>query len=321
MLSKTQSLVKISIPTPFPVGPINVFLLKGDSLALIDTGPKTKEALQALKRGLQQFGYTLRDIEMVILTHHHSDHAGLLDQFEHAKIYGHWRNEPWITHDEKFYTKQFHFVKNLFKQEGVEGDILNLALQEAGAPDEYLCKSKLDEFLMEGDKIPGFKEWKVIETPGHAQSHISFINEEGRSIIAGDNLIQHLFPTPLLEPPYHEGEERPKTLIQLRETLEKHLELNLKIAYSGHGDDIFNVRAVIEKLLNKHEERAFKVLNLLKEGNMTAFEISKRLFPNAYNRSTYLTMSETIGILDLLIYRSEISAVQRNDVQKEYRLL
>lgn len=321
MLSTTKSLFKLSIPTPFPVGPVNVFLLKGDNLVLIDTGPKTKEALEALKRELQQFGYTLEDIDMVVLTHHHSDHAGLLDHFKHAKIYGHWRNEPWITFDESFYDKQIAFIRNFFHQEGVDDEILNKVIEESG-PDKYLCKARLDGVLKEGDTIPGFSEWKVIETPGHAQSHVSFLNELDGTYIAGDNLISHLHPTPLLEPPYNEEEERPKTLLQLRETLNMHLNLDVNVSYSSHGEDIFAIQPAVEKQFNKHEERAQKVRDyLLQEGNLTTFELSKRLFPNAYNRATFLTMSETVGILDLLASRNEIASVQRNETQSEYKLI
>lgn len=319
MITKSKSLFKLSIPTPFPVGPINVYLLKGDYLVLIDTGPNTEEALTSLKLGLKELGYDLQDIEKVVLTHHHSDHAGLVDQFEHAEIYGHWRNEPWITFDESFYSTQRKFVHQFFQREGVEKDILKNVIQDT-RPDRYLCKSRLDKLLKEGDVIPGSPEWKVIETPGHAQSHLSFYNEQDGALIAGDNVIEHLYPTPLIEHPYNEEEERPKTLLQLRNTLTKHLDYDLDIAYSGHGEDVYDIKANVEKLLSKHEERASKVRQFLKEGNLTGFEISKRLFPNAYDRATYLTMSETVGILDLMISRYEISTVSRNENQIEYSL-
>ena len=39
---------KIIIPTPFAVGDVNAYLVKGDALTLIDAGPKTDEALIAL---------------------------------------------------------------------------------------------------------------------------------------------------------------------------------------------------------------------------------------------------------------------------------
>ena len=42
---------KIIIPTPFAVGDVNSYLIKGDALTLVDAGPKTEEALVAIKAG------------------------------------------------------------------------------------------------------------------------------------------------------------------------------------------------------------------------------------------------------------------------------
>ncbi len=321
MRNKTKGMLKLSIPTPFAVGTVNVYLLKDDSLVLIDTGPNTKEALEALKSELKQSGgYALEDIEIVVLSHHHSDHAGLLEQFDHAQIFGHWRNEPWITFDENFYQNNRTFIEQFFRQEGVDGPLLESILKGAG-PDKYLTKGRLDGILQEGDKMPGCSEWTVLETPGHAQSHLSFLNERDGSLIAGDTIISHLFPTPLLEPPYNQKEKRPQPLLQLHQTLKKYLDFPIGMIYSGHGSDLFQAKKWIEKQFQKHEERAQKIRRfLLEKGRMTSFEISKQLFPNAYHRATYLTMSETIGILDLMASRGEIIAAKRNEHQIEYEL-
>ena len=44
-----MQIIPLSIPTPFYVGDVNVYLIKEDPLTLIDVGPKTKEAAAALK--------------------------------------------------------------------------------------------------------------------------------------------------------------------------------------------------------------------------------------------------------------------------------
>ena len=49
--------IPISLPTPFYIGPVNVYLIADDPLTLIDTGPKTKEASEALRSGLRAAGY------------------------------------------------------------------------------------------------------------------------------------------------------------------------------------------------------------------------------------------------------------------------
>src|SRR4051812_48454632 len=59
------------------VGSVNAWLLRGDPLTLVDTGPRNPEALAALEQGLHRTGVRLEDIELVIGTHHHLDHVGL----------------------------------------------------------------------------------------------------------------------------------------------------------------------------------------------------------------------------------------------------
>ena len=63
--SITSNLHQLVIPTPFPVGPVNVYLARGaaEPLTLIDTGPRTDEARTALEQSLAALGYALSDVE------------------------------------------------------------------------------------------------------------------------------------------------------------------------------------------------------------------------------------------------------------------
>src|ERR671915_145675 len=75
-----MKIIPISVPTPFYVGPVNVYLIKEEPLTLIDTGPKTREALEALKEGLRRERVRAADIKRIVLTHAHEDHCGLAKQ-------------------------------------------------------------------------------------------------------------------------------------------------------------------------------------------------------------------------------------------------
>lgn len=46
----TEDVIAIRVPTPFAVGDVIVYLVKGDALTLIDAGPNTKEAARASTR-------------------------------------------------------------------------------------------------------------------------------------------------------------------------------------------------------------------------------------------------------------------------------
>lgn len=80
-----QTISQLTVPTPFAVGDAHVYLLKGDTLSLVDAGVKTKAAWEALKTQLRQLGYAPNDIEQIILTHHHPDHIGLIEAFPRAE--------------------------------------------------------------------------------------------------------------------------------------------------------------------------------------------------------------------------------------------
>ena len=68
----------IAIPLPLAhVGSVNAWLLLGDPVTLIDTGPRDDGALSALEAGLRREGLRVEDIELLLATHHHLDHVGL----------------------------------------------------------------------------------------------------------------------------------------------------------------------------------------------------------------------------------------------------
>lgn len=93
----------ITLPTPFAVGDVHSYLVKGDTLTLFDVGPKTAEAREQLESQLKNLGYRPSDVEQVVLTHHHPDHSGWTELFENATLMGHAYNDVWFTRDEDFF--------------------------------------------------------------------------------------------------------------------------------------------------------------------------------------------------------------------------
>lgn len=292
---------KIIIPTPFAVGDVNSFLMKGDTLSLVDAGPKTPEAYAALEHGIKEAGYALNDIEQVILTHHHPDHAGWIDAFDQATVLGHTYNDLWLKRDDEFF--KYHDAFYLER------------LIEEGVPEEYLIWVKrmkrsvvlmgdrpLDRLLAEGDALPGHEGWTVMETPGHAQSHLVFWNEQTGEMIGGDLVLEKVSSNPLIEPPLDPKMGRPRSLLQYNASLKRLLTLPVDIIYSGHGNEVRNIHALIENRLVKQHERAMKVLAMMDGGSRTIFELTKELFPVVYEKELGLTLSETIGQTDYLVH-------------------
>src|SRR5205085_10254070 len=88
-----MNIIRLSIPTPFYVGDVNVYLIKEDPLTLIDVGPKTDAAAKALREKLAANGVTFADVRRIVLTHAHEDHCGLAkrvrDEAKDAEIFVH----------------------------------------------------------------------------------------------------------------------------------------------------------------------------------------------------------------------------------------
>ena len=70
---------RLRIPTPFAVGRVNCYLIEDEPLTLIDTGPNSGKALDELGTQLGARGHSIDDLELVIVTHQHIDHLGLVE--------------------------------------------------------------------------------------------------------------------------------------------------------------------------------------------------------------------------------------------------
>lgn len=302
-----DGIAKITLPTPFSVGDVNVYLIKGERLTLVDTGVKTEESWNSLTKQMAELGLNPSDVEQIVLTHHHPDHAGMLDFFPDAlEVYGHPLNERWIQPTEAFLQEQAEFFRVYFREFGLPEEFFPF-LSKLRKTLKYSCNRSLTGHLVEGMRPLGLGDWQVIETPGHAQSQIALFREKDGLMIGGDLMLAHISPNPLLEPPAPGEKERPKPQLQHNESMKKLLSYPIQCVYTGHGEEVYQLAELIEKRLSRQHLRAMTVKNWLKEEQLTVFEICTRLFPSVYKRELMLTISETVGQLDYLLAIGEIS--------------
>lgn len=87
-----NNIERIPIPTPFSIGRVNCYLLSGNEVTLIDPGPATQVASDALVETLESVGYSLESIDRVLITHPHIDHFGLVHhvaEHSNADVFAH----------------------------------------------------------------------------------------------------------------------------------------------------------------------------------------------------------------------------------------
>lgn len=308
-----DGIAKIVLPTPFPVGDVNVYVVMGERLTLVDVGPNTEEAFVSLQHQLAQLGLQLTDIEQVILTHDHPDHAGLLERFSpDLEVYGHVNNERWLHRTEEFYHDYDSFYRQLFVECDIPDKYYDPFIAGMKQMLLYSCNRPLTGTLLEREVPIGLSEWTVIETPGHAQSQIGLFRKKDGVLIGGDLLLAHISANPLLEPPLPGESHRPKPQLQVNHSLQKLLTLPIHLVYTGHGEEVTDVSGLVEKRLSHQVMRAEQVKEWLEHESMTAFQICQRLFPSVYKRQLGLTISESIAQIDYLLDVNKIQAEKLN---------
>lgn len=314
-MNRLEKIHCITLPTPFAVGDVNIYLIESEKLTLVDTGPKTEEAWKAFQQQIQALGFEVGDIEQVILTHHHPDHVGLADYLKNNDVtfISLEYNLPWLKKDAEFFKHHDDFYLTVYREMGIE-KFHKKAMERIRGYLSYSCNIEIENVVHEGDAIAGLPGWYIIETPGHAQGHLSLIRKEDGVMIGGDHLIKHISSNALIEPPPLGVKERPKTLLQYRESLKKVINHGVTKVYAGHGKVVEHPKELVHIRLMKQEERAEHILKMLSERPLTGFEICQQLFPTIFLKELGLTMSETLGHLDLLESNNQLKVVEKDGV-------
>jgi glyoxylase-like metal-dependent hydrolase (beta-lactamase superfamily II) len=307
--SACTEILRLQLPTPFNVGPVNVFLLKGESCTLVDAGPKTKEAFTLLESFLQQNGLVWHDIDRIFLTHQHVDHTGLTAEIverTNARVIAHPDAVPYIEMDEVFMNWHNEFYLQLYKENGVPVPMLDYVARFHEMMQLYSAPAPVHQMMQGGERLEGCGVWQTVFTPGHTQNHLALYREQDGCMISGDFLLKDISSNAFVEPPRRPDEQRAKPLLVYRKAMQDIMTLPIRRMLSSHGEEIINPQELMQQRLQRQEERAEKIYEMLVDGAKTVFELSALLFPSLYLKELPLTFSETLGHLDLLVEQGRV---------------
>lgn len=296
-----------AVPTPFPVGPINVYLIEGDPLTLVDSGPRTEIARDTFLSGLSELGYELNDIEQIVVTHGHLDHIGQLQRLvraSDAQVLSHYRNLYWLVDFEVEWVRRLTFYGSYLCRAGLPEEQVT-AVRELMSPGIRLGASISEgrlRSLHDGDEVRvGGVDWSVLHMPGHASGHIVLYQPEAGIILAGDLLLAEISSNPVLESPARGETDRPRSLVDYLDSLQRLAELDASYTLAGHGPPIHDHRELVAERLTMHRRRLDRIADFLADGRRTPYEVCQALFPDLAQHDVFLGMSEVIGHLDVLV--------------------
>jgi glyoxylase-like metal-dependent hydrolase (beta-lactamase superfamily II) len=316
-----EGIHRLSVPTPFAVGRVNCYLLDDDPVTLIDTGPNSGKSLDELERALHEHGVSVEDLGLIVITHQHMDHLGLLEILARrsgAEVAAIGPLAPYLADFRASMSADDEFARRIMLRHGVPEDLATVLGAVGAAFRAFGCRADVTRRLADGETVPlRDRALHVLHRPGHSPSDTVFWDQRRRILIAGDHLLARISSNPVLSRPLAEGDggsERPRALLTYIDSLLKTRELPAELVLTGHGEPILDHVALIDERLRFHRRRAEKIHRTLERGPMTAFELALATWGNVAVTQAYLTLSEVLGHLDLLAGEGLVREEERDGV-------
>jgi glyoxylase-like metal-dependent hydrolase (beta-lactamase superfamily II) len=297
----------LAVPTPFAVGRVNCYLIEDEPLTLIDTGPNSGKSLDELERALAAHGRTIEELGLIVITHQHMDHLGLLEVVSRrsgAEVAALHLLAPYLADFGASVTADDEFSHAVMRRHGIPADMATVLGAVGVAFRAFGSRGKVTHELHDGDQLVlRDRTFEVMHRPGHSPSDTIFWDAERQILIAGDHLLAHISSNPLVHRPLEagHGQPRPQALIQYIDSMLATRELPARVVLTGHGEPITEHTELIDERLRLHRRRAEKMLRMLDARPLTAYEIAVQMWGNVAVTQAYLTLSEVLGHLDLLL--------------------
>jgi glyoxylase-like metal-dependent hydrolase (beta-lactamase superfamily II) len=321
-LAAEQGIHRLAIPTPFQVGRVNAYLIEDSPLTLVDSGPNSGKALDELEQALAARGHAIEDIELLVITHQHIDHFGvasILARRSGAEVAALDALAPYLRDFRGAAELDDRFAEQAMPLHGIPTDVVTALRAVSSSFRAWGSAVEVTRPLRDGEELRlRDRSLRVLHRPGHSPSDTVFHDESRSLLLAADHLIKHISSNPLLTRPLGAGPDfagpRPRSLVDYIASLRLTREMPLSLVLPGHGEPISDHVALIDQRLRLHNRRVEKIYDLIAARPRTAHEIAIELWGNVAVTQAYLTLSEVLGHVDLLLADGRVVEVQADGV-------
>ena len=265
----------IEVPLPGnPLKAVNSYVVTSpDRTLVIDTGMLRPECEQALRTGLDELDVDLASTDFFI-THLHADHIGLVSELatNSSTVYF---NRPDAELTEALVDNPSHVLGRLVEEAGRFGfshQEIEQALRRH--PGFKYSPRKYPPFtiLEDGDPLrAGRYEFIVVATPGHTPGHLCLHEPNHKLLISGDHILGDITPNITV---WREDDD---SLGDYLLSLERTGQLEVDLVRPGHRRSFTDCGGRIDELKQHHRQRLEEVLEVLKEGESTVYEVASQM--------------------------------------------
>ncbi len=281
----TDNIYRIPLALPLPdLKTVNCYAITSDSsVTLVDPGWASSSTERALSQSLSDLGFTLRDVEQIIVTHTHWDHY--TQALELRRTYG---TPVLVGALERHTIDAFEELEGVYPRQSALlrrcdaaelasfVDALQLEEYERDVPFGYP-----DSWLEDGQHITvGERILTVHHTPGHTRGHMIVTDPDSGTMITGDHILPRITPSIGFE---RSPEELP--LASFLESLSRVKSLPNARMLPAHGQVTQNVHGRAEELLEHHRNRLDSVVSQVNAGRHTAASIADSLTWTRHERA------------------------------------
>jgi glyoxylase-like metal-dependent hydrolase (beta-lactamase superfamily II) len=321
-----QGIHQIKLPRPAgaALDHTNVYLVEGTKgNLLIDTGLDTPEAFGALRDALKFGGFGFKDIPLIVATHIHPDHYGMIDKLKQLS----GANVAISYIEAKFIDSRYvkpdgllKQVKQLFQSNGVPEARLTELAEAAMAIRQSVGVVKPDIMLKDGEPITvATSEFKVIVTPGHSPGHICLYEPKRKLLFSGDHILPDIFPHVGIHP--QSGENPLGDFFKSLEALSK---LDVNFIFPGHGSVFSGFKLRLGELSYYHEQRQRAITRIIEKDTKSAYQIATEIpwmpggeavkFDKLSASDKRMAVMETMAQLKLMMVEGKAEKVVKENV-------
>ncbi|UPM44252.1 MBL fold metallo-hydrolase [Halocatena salina] len=302
-------------------GENSVYLLQDDdAVALIDTGVATPKTERTLREQLTTHDIDFEQIDTVVLTHWHSDHAGLAGTIQResgATVYVHEDDAPLVRRAESALEALRTRQREQFEAWGIPASDRNALLDRLEMSDTLVDEPEHVETVTDGDSIDvAGRRLNVRHAPGHTagQCCFEFHTDDGLAAFGGDALL------PVYTPNVGGADVRvDRPLERYRDTLQTIATREFVRVWPGHRDVITDPTDRARSIVEHHRERAERVCDVVADhGPATAWETSAHLFGDLEGIHVMHGPGEAYAHLDHLQRHGIVTATEDGYVLREY---